>query len=243
MEVLDLFPRSILKGKLPQPLLRQLLDVSTSVLAHPNSSPDASAKLAGQLSQQRELRPDQPGVQQLGNEQLLPACDRWIHHVMDRQPPQGRGPWIPGRYRLQMIDLWLNCQRAGDYNPTHTHGGSFSGVIFLKVPPQINGSSFDGQLCFHGPEDWHLQSFRTGMAHYVLPVPGDFYVFPAWQPHSVAPFRGEGERWSLAFNALAVPLQQQQAGPSMGTPGFRPPSASPSGNVSLSSQRPSPKGF
>ena len=161
MEVLDLFPRSILKGKLPQPLLRQLLDVSTSVLAHPNSSPDASAKLAGQLSQQRELRPDQPGVQQLGNEQLLPACDRWIRHVMDRQPPQGRGPWVPGRYRLQMIDLWLNCQRAGDYNPTHTHGGSFSGVIFLKVPPQINAASFDGQLCFHGPEEWQMQSFRN----------------------------------------------------------------------------------
>ena len=75
-----------------------------------------------------------------------------------------------------MINLWLNCQTAGDYNPTHTHGGSFSGVIFLKVPPQINANSFDGQLCFHGPEDWHIQSFRTGMAHYVLPVPGEFYV-------------------------------------------------------------------
>ena len=185
VDVLDLFPRSILKGQLPEPLLKQLIALGETVLANPASSPDASAKLAGQLSQQRELLPDQPGVQQLSSEHLLPACDRWIRHVMDRQPPQGRGPWVPGRYRLQMIDLWINCQRAGDYNPTHTHGGSFSGVIFLKVPPQITGDSFDGQLCFHGPEDWHLQSFRTGMAHYVLPVPGEFYVFPAWQPHSV----------------------------------------------------------
>ena len=78
-----------------------------------------------------------------------------------------------------MIDLWLNCQTAGDYNPTHTHGGSFSGVIFLKVPPQINANSFDGQLCF-SPEDWHIQSFRTGMAHYVLsPVSS---MFPACSP-------------------------------------------------------------
>ena len=194
VDVLDLFPRSILRGTLPDPLLQQLTALSESVLAHPESSPDASAKLAGQLRQQRELRPDQPGVQELSNNHLLPACDRWIRHVMDRQPPQGRGPWIPGRYRLQMINLWLNCQTAGDYNPIHTHGGSFSGVIFLKVPPQINANSFDGQLCFHGPEDWHIQSFRTGMAHYVLPVPGEFYVFPAWQPHSVMPFRGDGER-------------------------------------------------
>ena len=230
MEVLDLFPRSILRGTLSAPLLNQLIDLGESVLANPSASPDASAKLAGQLRQQRELRPDQPAVQQLSAEVLLPACDRWIRHVMDRQPPQGRGPWVPGRYRLQMIDLWINCQTAGDYNPTHTHGGSFSGVIFLKVPPQINGNSFDGQLCFHGPEDWHLQSFRTGMAHYVLPVPGEYYVFPAWQPHSVMPFRGDGERWSLAFNAVAAPAAAPQP-------------SSPPGNVSLSSQRPVARGF
>ena len=110
-------------------------------------------------------------------------------------------------------------------------------MIFLKVPPQINANSFDGQLCFHGPEDWHIQSFRTGMAHYVLPVPGEFYVFPAWQPHSVMPFRGDGERWSLAFNVVAAPgvaptAMQQHA-----------PQQQPLGNVSLSSQRPTAKGF
>jgi hypothetical protein len=132
-----------------------------------------------------------------------------------------------------MIDLWLNVQRAGDYNPTHTHGGSFSGVIFLQVPPQIVNDSFDGQLCFHGPEEWHIQSFRTGMAKYVLPVPGEFYVFPAWQPHSVAPFRGEGERWSLAFNVVAVPQQ----------PGAPPAPAAMRGNVSLSLGREKPGGF
>jgi hypothetical protein len=66
----------------------------------------------------------------------------------------------------------------GITNPIRTHGGSFSEVIFL--PPQINANSFDGQLCFLGPEEWHLQSFRTGMVHYVLPVPDEFYIFPAW---------------------------------------------------------------
>ena len=54
MEVLDLFPRSILRGTLPAPLLNQLIDLGESVLANPSASPDASAKLAGQLRQQRE---------------------------------------------------------------------------------------------------------------------------------------------------------------------------------------------
>lgn len=253
MELLELFPRYLLKGRLPSPLLAELITLGETVAADPRSRPDASAKLAGQLALQRELGPDHPAVRELCEGQILPACERWIRHVIDRQPPGGRGPWTPGRYGLQMIDVWLNVQRAGDYNPTHTHGGSFSGVLFLKVPPQIHADSFDGQLCFHGPEEWHIQSFRTGMAHYVLPVPGDFYVFPAWQPHSVAPFRGEGERWSIAFNVVAVPRpagamapQQQGAGFSVlgGVPPERAPAASDlGGNISLSSNRRRPGGF
>lgn len=233
MEMLTLFPRYVLKGTLPPELLGALNRLAREVVASPEASPDASLKLAGQLFQQRELNLQHPVVQELCQQVILPGCERWIRHVMDLQPPQGRGPWMPGRYGLRLIDLWLNVQRAGDYNPTHTHGGSFSGVLFLQVPPQITGDRFDGQLCFHGPEEWQIQTFRTGMAHYVLPIPGQYYVFPAWQPHSVAPFRGEGERWSLAFNVVAQP-----GAPASGT-------ALPSipANVSLSSARPRPGGF
>lgn len=231
-EMLTLFPRYVLHGRLPPALLEALLGLADQVAASPERSPDASSKLAGQLSQQRELSLQEPVVRELCQGVILPACERWIRHVIDQQPPQGRGPWTPGRYGLRLIDVWLNVQRAGDYNPTHTHGGSFSGVLFLRVPPQITGDRFDGQLCFHGPEEWQIQTFRTGMAHYVLPVPGDYYVFPAWQPHSVAPFRGEGERWSLAFNVLALP--QAPARPGEG--------AAPA-NVSLSSSRVRPDGF
>ncbi|MFZ9754257.1 MAG: putative 2OG-Fe(II) oxygenase [Cyanobium sp.] len=234
-QVLELFPRYLLQGQLPDPLLQELQALAAAVLADPASCPDAAPKLAGQLALQRELGPEHPAAAALCERVILPACERWIRHVIDRQPPQGRGPWTPGRYSLQMIDLWLNVQRAGDYNPAHTHGGSFSGVLYLQVPPQIRPDSFDGQLCLHGPEEWHIQSFRTGMAHYLLPRPGDYYVFPAWQPHSVAPFRGEGERWSIAFNVVALPKPPSP-------PGLPPPSA-PSLNVSLSSTRPRPGGF
>ncbi|MFM1798583.1 MAG: hypothetical protein RLZZ117_861 [Cyanobacteriota bacterium] len=233
-EILSLFPRTLLRGQLNSELLADLLCLASEVATTPEASPDASGKLAGQLSQQRELPLAHRATRALGQEVILPACERWIRHVIDQQPPQGRGPWTPGRYGLRLIDLWLNVQRAGDYNPTHTHGGSFSGVLFLKVPPQITSERFDGQLCFHGPEEWQIQAFRTGMAHYVLPIPGEYYVFPAWQPHSVAPFRGEGERWSVAFNVVAVP--QPVAPQPPGAP------AAPV-NVSLSSARQRPGGF
>ena len=95
-------------------------------------------------------------------------------------------------------------------------GGDFS-----EGAPQISGNSFDGQLCFHGPRTaYPVVSY--GMSQY-MPVPGDFYVFPAWQPHSVMPFRGEGERWSLAFNAMAIPHRRCCSQSS----GFKNPSALP----------------
>ena len=239
MEVLSLFPRYLLKGELEPALLENLQALAQQVLANPDVAPDASAKLAGQLALQRELGPQFPAVESLCRNVILPGCERWIRHVIDQQPPQGRGPWGEGQYSLQMIDVWLNVQRCGDYNPTHTHGGTFSGVLFLQVPPQITGQSFDGQLCFHGPEEWHIQSFRTGMAQYMLPVPGDFYIFPAWQPHSVAPFRGEGERWSMAFNVIALP----HAGRPPAAPAAAPQGQRASGNVSLSTSRSRPGGF
>jgi hypothetical protein len=245
-EILTLFPRYVLRGQLSSGLLTDVQTLSAEVAASPEACPDASSKLAGQLFQQRELNPDHPAARALVQDVILPGCERWIRHVIDQQPPLGRGPWTPGRYGLRLIDLWLNVQRAGDYNPTHTHGGSFSGVLFLRVPPQITGERFDGQLCFHGPEDWQIQSFRTGMAHYVLPKPGEYYVFPAWQPHSVAPFRGEGERWSVAFNVVAVPRVAPPPQPPVRSPA-RPVAAPGPGmapaNVSLSSARQRPGGF
>jgi hypothetical protein len=247
-EMLTLFPRYVLHGSLPPSLLEGLLALAAKVVAAPEHSPDASRKLAGQLAQQRELNPHNPVVHELCQAVILPGCERWIRQVIDQQPPQGRGPWTPGRYHLRLIDLWLNVQREGDYNPTHTHGGSFSGVLFLQVPPQICGDRFDGQLCFHGPEEWQIQTFRTGMAHYVLPVPGEYYVFPAWQPHSVAPFRGEGERWSIAFNVVAVPQPAAAPAPEpavfqVSAEGSAMAKGGGTTNVSLSSARPRPGGF
>ena len=71
------------------------------------------------------------------------------------------------------------------------------------------------------------------MAQYVLPLPG-FYVFPAWQLHSVAPIRGGGggERMSLAFNVVAVPNQVRLPMPTPET-----------AHVSLSMVQRNPGGF
>jgi hypothetical protein len=37
-----------------------------------------------------------------------------------------------------------------------------------------------------------------------VPVPGDLYLFPSWLRHLVYPFRGDGERRSMSFNAMVL---------------------------------------
>ena len=109
MEVLSLFPRYLLKGHLPEALLDDLLRLARQVAANPEGSPNAAAKLAGQLFQQRELGPDQPAVRELCAAVILPACERWIRHVIDKQPPQGRGG--PGPGGIAPIDQQQQGQR------------------------------------------------------------------------------------------------------------------------------------
>ena len=62
MEVLSLFPRYLLKGTLEPRLLEALQQLARQVLDNPGVTPDASAKLAGQLALQRELGPQYPAV-------------------------------------------------------------------------------------------------------------------------------------------------------------------------------------
>ena len=85
MEMLTLFPRYVLKGNLPAELLGALNGVAGEVVTSPEASPDASLKLAGQLSQQRELNPQHPVVQELCQQVILPGCERWIRKDSVRQ--------------------------------------------------------------------------------------------------------------------------------------------------------------
>ena len=71
MDVIDLFPRSIVQGEVEPKLRNQLLLHCEDVLQNPEASTDASIRLAGQLNQQRELNPTQPAVRELCESVLL----------------------------------------------------------------------------------------------------------------------------------------------------------------------------
>jgi Putative 2OG-Fe(II) oxygenase len=115
---------------------------------------------------------------------------------------------------LRLDNIWTISQAANDYNPLHWHFGKLSGVIYLKVPKQIiDGSNerpkmfggsdtcLDGKMEFIYWPSHPFSYFSNGQAS-VTPIPGDMYLFPAWLPHTVYPFMGEGERRIVSFNMI-----------------------------------------
>ena len=110
---------------------------------------------------------------------------------------------------FKLEDSWIVSQYSGDYNPVHAHGSDISGIIYLKIPPQIEKSyntiGKNGHPCVDGClqfiyGNYHEPSLQNFGPRAILPEVGDMYIFPGYILHTVYPFKGDGERRSIAFN-------------------------------------------
>ena len=111
---------------------------------------------------------------------------------------------------VQIDHAWVVSQFADEYNPIHFHTYcDLSSVLYLKVP-SFDDRSKTGKL----PE---YKTQRDGMIEFVyktacpggmekgsmsfIPEPGNLITFPSNLLHTVYPFKGDGERRSIAFNS------------------------------------------
>lgn len=185
----NLWNLPLLKIQLADEDLSTLLKASD--LAFENNS-DWSAELAGEITQGKQIKFDFPK-----SFDIEPIANEYIKKEFDLEGS------------LYVREAWMVSQLAGDYNPVHAHESMLSGIIYLKVPPQIkqsfntvkpNGANcLDG--CIHFIFDtYHRPSLRALGPRAVLPEPGDLYLFPSYILHTVYPFKGDGERRCIAFN-------------------------------------------
>ncbi|WP_415893745.1 putative 2OG-Fe(II) oxygenase [Neptuniibacter sp. PT8_73] len=102
--------------------------------------------------------------------------------------------------------FWIVSQYENTPSPMHFHSGDISGVLYLKVPDEIDPMQEErnyisgrkaGYLNFI---EGNKQRFSKSLLS-VKPEVGDFYLFPGWLLHGAEPFIGVGERRSMAFNA------------------------------------------
>ena len=107
--------------------------------------------------------------------------------------------------QIELEAFWINYQEEGEYNPLHNHGqASISGAIHLKDPEyeysEDRKHESDGKLMIvnHSPIMFGLDKY----AMTVSPTPRGMYIWPAPLLHEVYPFRGEGQRVSMAYNVV-----------------------------------------
>ena len=133
---------------------------------------------------------------------------------------------IPGgphtHWHSRVVDAWVVSQKENDYIPVHAHdkgdnqteSSKISGILYLKVPEQIerNNTSIaikgskDGQIAFTGMGG--VDPFSTTSVLSMIPEAGRLYLFPSTLNHQVYPFKGEGERRGISFNVDVISKEQ-----------------------------------
>jgi hypothetical protein len=175
--------------EIPADICRALNDLVDSNCS--GETTDLSGRLAGQVTE--ELALSQAVCQEIGLGRFL--ANMTMQYIQD-----STGKKIT---EFTLLEAWIVRQFAGEYNPIHWHSGHISGAGWLMVPENMStGSkkpgSYDGSICFtHGS-----RQFLSNSTYSINPRPGLITIFPHYLMHSVYPFHVEGERRSLAFNAL-----------------------------------------
>lgn len=120
-------------------------------------------------------------------------------------------PGIDGDIRLRFHGgCWANLLRDGGYNTVHNHAAAvWSGCYYVTIGDPDPQPAYNGWIEFQDPRPANIHAHKEK----VRPEAGVLLMFPAWLNHYVNPFRGRGERISIAFNFdVEVVPRQMQAG-------------------------------
>ena len=136
---------------------------------------------------------------------------------------------------IAIDETWSVHSYAGDYNPIHDHGTKtimgISTTGWTKVPEQIlnqptagspqyslyhASGDCDGYIAFNygRNELMNTERLRPPQSFVMKPEVGKLLVFPSWLQHMVYPFKGEGERRTVAsnLNCWDVPVESLTKG-------------------------------
>ena len=100
--------------------------------------------------------------------------------------------------------LWINYQKANDFNPPHDHDGKLSFVTYLSSPEELKkeNAAYTGKSCGPGGIQFlYGNGPRDCVTIYsIFPEENDMFIFPAWLKHWVAPYRSDVTRISVSGN-------------------------------------------
>lgn len=92
---------------------------------------------------------------------------------------------------------WANVLRDGGYNKIHNHPGAvWSGCYYVSVGNPDPEPECNGCIEFQDPRPGNIYGGKEA----IRPEAGLLLIFPGWLNHFVNPYKGTGERISIAFN-------------------------------------------
>lgn len=119
--------------------------------------------------------------------EISTAVDAYIADAGERKPWRIDGAWS---VRL----------REGGRHVDHVHPkGWISSAVYIDLPPAIGGGAREGWLRF-GAGRFGL--FQQPALHWVQPEPGNLVLFPSEFWHGTEPFKGGGDRLTVAFDVV-----------------------------------------
>lgn len=156
------------------------------------------------------LQPGEGGERQLSEEfSLSGGDDSLVHWVAKQVDRYVFGVERAQAAQIQLQQLWVVSQYADTASPMHFHSGEISGVLYLRVP-EVEADQEDERNYIAGRKAGYINFMIGGKQRFsrslisFKPVVGELFVFPCWLLHGAEPFAGQGERRSLAFNAVIV---------------------------------------
>ena len=179
-EKMLVFGRIVCKYKAPQEFVDDINQKYEDVLENTNLLTSHGKDLAGRLDSELTMLPI---IQTSKIFKFITQCmsdyvDTCVEH----------GIVEPGPHNLDILSVWMNDMKPGEYNPCHTHNGceGFASNMYLKVPEFINDvvephKFRDGRITFIGADATTCEDF--------IPEVGDFYIFKADHMHCVYPFK------------------------------------------------------
>ena len=103
-----------------------------------------------------------------------------------------------------LISAWTIKQTSGDYQALHTHEAHVSGNIYIDVPELDDAASSDANIEFRLPVIRNPANFIFVDQWRFNPQVMKMIIFPSHIPHTVYPWKGQGHRTILAWDAKLV---------------------------------------
>lgn len=129
------------------------------------------------------------------------CCKEYIKNIVSVQNTQELEPYTP-----MLVSAWTIKQTSGDYQALHNHEAHISGNMYLEVPdwPEDSKSS-DGHVEFRLPVPRDASKFIFNDQWRFKPQMSKMIIFPSYIPHTVYPWKGNGNRTILAWDVKLVP--------------------------------------